>query len=52
MIGPTICIRGDLSGQEDLIIEGRVEGKIELCHLNATIGKNGVSPPLTKTCNF
>jgi cytoskeletal protein CcmA (bactofilin family) len=41
MIGPTICIKGDLSGQEDLIIDGRVEGKIELRQHNVTVGKNG-----------
>ena len=41
MIGSTILIRGDVSGDEDLLIEGRVEGKIELTKHNVTIGKNG-----------
>jgi cytoskeletal protein CcmA (bactofilin family) len=41
MIGPTIYIKGDLSGEEDLIIEGRVEGKIELRRHSVTVGKNG-----------
>jgi cytoskeletal protein CcmA (bactofilin family) len=41
MIGPTICVKGDLSGQEDLLIEGRVEGKVELRQHNVTVGKNG-----------
>ena len=41
LIGPTILIKGDLSGEEDLLIEGRVEGKIELKKHNVTIGKNG-----------
>ena len=41
MIGATIYIKGDLSGQEDLLIEGRVEGKIELRQHNVTVGKNG-----------
>jgi len=41
MIGPTVYIKGDLSGQEDLIIEGRVEGKIELRQHSVTVGKNG-----------
>ena len=41
MIGPTILIKGDLSGEEDLLIEGRVEGKIELKKHNVTVGKNG-----------
>ena len=41
LIGPTICIKGDLSGEEDLVIEGRVEGKIQLKQYNVVIGKNG-----------
>jgi cytoskeletal protein CcmA (bactofilin family) len=40
-IGPSIFIQGDLSGDEDLVIEGRVEGKIDLKQHNVTIGKNG-----------
>ncbi len=40
-IGPSIFIKGDLSGEEDLVIEGRVEGKIDLKQNNVTIGKNG-----------
>ncbi len=41
MIGPSIYIKGDLSGQEDLVIEGRVEGKIEVRQHNVTVGKKG-----------
>jgi cytoskeletal protein CcmA (bactofilin family) len=41
VIGSTISIKGDLAGEEDLLIEGRVEGKIELRHNSITIGKNG-----------
>ncbi len=41
MIGSTISIKGDLSGEEDLLIEGRVEGKIELRRHSVTVGKNG-----------
>jgi cytoskeletal protein CcmA (bactofilin family) len=41
LIGSTILIKGDLSGEEDLLIEGRVEGKIELRKHNVTVGKNG-----------
>ena len=41
LIGSTISIKGDVSGDEDLLIEGRVEGKIELTKHNVTIGKNG-----------
>ena len=40
-IGPSIYIKGDLSGEEDLVIEGRVEGKVDLKQNNVTIGKDG-----------
>ncbi len=40
-IGPSIVIKGELSGDEDLTIEGRVEGKIELKSHNLTIGPKG-----------
>ena len=40
-IGPSIFIKGDLAGEEDLVIEGRVEGKVDLKQNNVTIGKNG-----------
>jgi hypothetical protein len=29
-IGKSITIKGDLNGNEDLVIEGNVEGKVEL----------------------
>ncbi|HYG63611.1 MAG TPA: polymer-forming cytoskeletal protein [Thermoanaerobaculia bacterium] len=40
-IGPSIFIIGDLTGDEDLVIEGRVEGKVDLKQNNVTVGKNG-----------
>jgi cytoskeletal protein CcmA (bactofilin family) len=40
-IGPSIFIKGDLSGDEDLVIEGRVEGQVDLLKHNVTVGKNG-----------
>lgn len=40
-IGPSIQIKGELQGDEDLTIDGRVEGKIELREHNLTIGPNG-----------
>jgi len=41
VIGSTISIKGDLAGEENLSIEGRLEGKIECrCH-TVTIGKSG-----------
>jgi cytoskeletal protein CcmA (bactofilin family) len=41
IIGATISIKGDLLGEEDLLIEGRLEGKIESRRHSVTIGKNG-----------
>jgi len=40
-IGPSIFIKGDLSGDEDLVIQGRVEGKVDLKQNNVTVGKDG-----------
>src|SRR5215470_223595 len=40
-IGKSIIINGELSGSEDLTIEGRVEGKIELKDHVLTVGING-----------
>jgi cytoskeletal protein CcmA (bactofilin family) len=40
-IGASIFIKGDLSGEEDLVVEGRVEGKVDLKQNNVTVGKNG-----------
>lgn len=40
-IGRSVVIKGELSGSEDLTIEGRVEGKIELRQAALTIGANG-----------
>jgi cytoskeletal protein CcmA (bactofilin family) len=40
-IGKSVVIKGELSGSEDLAIEGQVEGKIELRQNVLTIGANG-----------
>ena len=40
-IGKSISIKGDLSGNEDLVVEGSVEGRIELPNNQLTIGANG-----------
>jgi cytoskeletal protein CcmA (bactofilin family) len=40
-IGASISVVGDLSGEEDLVVHGRVEGKIELNQYAVTIGKTG-----------
>ncbi len=42
IIGPKIRIKGDLSGDEDILIQGRVEGTIELKENILTIGENGL----------
>lgn len=41
MIGSSIRIEGNLSGGEDLFVEGQIDGKIELDQHNVTIGTNG-----------
>ncbi len=41
VIGPSIHIEGQLTGEEALIIEGRVNGTIDLKDNNLTIGENG-----------
>ena len=40
-IGKSVVIKGELSGSEDLTIEGQVEGKIDLRENVLTIGPNG-----------
>src|SRR5881409_3478908 len=40
-IGQSIQIKGELTGNEDLTIEGKVDGKISLKDHNLTIGPNG-----------
>ena len=40
-IGKSIVIKGDLSGNEDLVIEGKVEGKVDLPNNRLTIGAGG-----------
>jgi cytoskeletal protein CcmA (bactofilin family) len=41
-IGKSISIKGDLTGNEDLVIEGKVEGKVDLPNNQLTVGANGV----------
>ncbi|MFQ5694296.1 MAG: polymer-forming cytoskeletal protein [Nitrospinota bacterium] len=40
-IGQSLFIKGDVTGSEDLTVEGRVEGRIDLKDHNLTIGPNG-----------
>jgi cytoskeletal protein CcmA (bactofilin family) len=41
VIGPGIYINGDISGDENLIIEGKVDGKIQLGANQVDIGQSG-----------
>lgn len=41
MIGPSIRIKGEVSGDEDLLIQGRVEGTINLNANEVVVGESG-----------
>lgn len=41
MIGPSIEIKGTVTGDEDLVIQGKVEGSIELGAHEVTVGESG-----------
>ncbi len=41
VIGPTLVFKGELSADEDLIIEGRIEGTIAHHKKHLTVGKKG-----------
>ena len=40
-IGKSVVIKGELSGSEDLYVDGQVEGAIELRNNNLIVGPNG-----------
>jgi cytoskeletal protein CcmA (bactofilin family) len=40
-LGKSVVIKGELSGSEDLYLDGQVEGSIELAGNRLTIGPNG-----------
>ena len=40
MIGPKISIKGTVSGEEDLLIQGKVEGTISLGEFEVAIGES------------
>jgi len=40
-IGKSVVIKGELSGSEDLYLDGEVEGSIELNNHSITVGPNG-----------
>ena len=41
MIGPSIVIKGSVTGDEDLLVEGTVEGTIELRNHEVAVGTSG-----------
>lgn len=41
MIGKSIVIKGDVTGEESLVIEGRVDGTIHLKNNDLTVGQSG-----------
>lgn len=41
MIGKTISIKGDITGEESLVIEGKVDGTVHLKSNDLTIGQSG-----------
>ena len=41
MIGSSIKIKGDISGDEDLLIQGKVEGTIDLSDHEVSVGQSG-----------
>ena len=41
LIGKSVIIKGELSGSEDLYVDGQVEGSIELHGNNLTVGPHG-----------
>jgi cytoskeletal protein CcmA (bactofilin family) len=40
-IGKSVVIKGELSGSEDLYVDGQVEGSISLKNFSLTVGPNG-----------
>lgn len=41
MIGPSIVIKGTVSGDEDLVIQGKIEGAVELGSHEVAVGQSG-----------
>jgi len=42
VIGPKIRFKGELVGEEDLLVQGQIDGTIDLKGNNLTIGQHGV----------
>ena len=41
-VGKSITIKGDISGDEDILVEGKVEGKVDLPENQLTVGADGI----------
>jgi cytoskeletal protein CcmA (bactofilin family) len=41
MIGPSITIKGEVTGEEDLLIQGKVEGTISMKNQQVSVGDSG-----------
>lgn len=41
VLGSSISVSGELSGGEDLLVQGKVDGKIDLAQHTVTIGRSG-----------
>ncbi len=41
IIGASLIVKGDVAGDEDLLIQGKIEGKVTLQNNSITIGRNG-----------
>lgn len=41
VLGASLSVRGEVVGGEDLLVQGRIEGKIELADHAVTIGRSG-----------
>lgn len=40
-IGKTLTVRGEMTGQEDVLLEGKLEGNIRLAEARLTVGPSG-----------
>ncbi len=40
-IGKSVLVKGELTGSEDLYVDGQIEGSISLKNNNLTVGPNG-----------
>jgi len=41
VIGTSLVLKGDVTGENDLLIQGQIEGKVVLKKNSVTVGKNG-----------